>query len=489
MSRLTRLALVLALAAAGAVPTARMAAAGPSDRTAARATSSPAEASSCPAAGAAALRLEITSSSPKAEVHLLPGQVTGRKDVTASGGATSGYLADGVTVAVPPGATGTLVTDVVVVDPSLADHLTIRVDKEGTGTVSVTVRSRSGYGSAAKLVARKTGASTSVPRAQLFDPSWTMPKADPRQLVLAAYYPWFGATGWDALPVAERPLDPRSVWSPEGVRSMTAQAKAHGVDGFAVSWMGAEKNGEAFDVAAAAAIEAGTVVTPYLETTEAVQRGGVPLVEQWLREAVARTGPASLRVGGAPVVFVWTMGKVSGPDWAGILQRLGQPVVLVGDADTSTHGSAMRGWHAYLPPVDLTGAADRNALRSAWFRGQAALDATLTPKLHVATVSPGFDDRALRGADRPVVSRDGGRYLATWEAALAGDPDMVLVTSWNEWYEGSEIEPGTRWGASALEETKAAAAAWKATSSCGAPAADEGSVTASAPTGKTPKRR
>lgn len=487
MSRPLRLALALLLAAVGAIPTARIAAARPLDRASAQMPVAAAEAPTCPPAGAAALRLEITSSSAKAQVHL-SGHVTGRKDVTTSGGATIGYLADGVTVTVPTGSTGKAVTDVVVVDPSLAETLTIRVDKEGSGTVAVTVRSRSGYGTAAKVVARKSSASTSVPRSQLFDPSWSLPKADPRKLVLAAYYPWFSATGWDALPVAERPLDPRSVWSPEGVRSMTEQAKAHGVDGFAISWMGAEKNGEAFDVAAAAAVEAGTVVTPYLETTEALERGGVPLVEQWLREAVSRTGPASLRVDGVPVVFVWTMGKVSGSDWSAILQRLGQPVVLVGDADTSTHGSTMGGWHTYLPPVDLTGAADRNLLRSGWFRGQAALDTTLTPKLHVATVSPGFDDRALRGADRPVVSRDGGRYLATWEAALAGDPDMVLITSWNEWYEGSEIEPGTRWGTTALEETRVVTAGWKTSPTCGSTPGGEETATTDAHWGKRPKR-
>ena len=300
-----------------------------------------------------------------------------------------------------------------------------------------------------------------VPRDRLFDPAYRLPKADDRKLVLAAYYPWFSATGWQNMPVAERPLDPRSVWSPSGVLSMTQQAKANGVDGFVVSWMGTEKNGEAYDVAATAARQTGNVVAPYIEISEAMNRGGLATVELWLKEALDHTGPASLTEGGVPVVFVWNMAVVSGSDWAGVLSRLGQPVYIVGDGDTNVYGKSMPGFHTYLPPTDLTGAAERNGMRSAWYRGQAALDSTIKPRLHMISVSPGFDDRILRGADRPVVSREGGRYGATWDAAMAGDPDMVLITSWNEWYEGSEIEPGTRFGSTALAETANRSAAWK----------------------------
>ena len=34
----------------------------------------------------------------------------------------------------------------------------------------------------------------------------------------------------------------------------------------------------------------------------------------------------------------------------------------------------------------------------------------------------------------------------TWHAALDSDPDWVLITSWNEWHEGSEIEPSLEHG-------------------------------------------
>jgi hypothetical protein len=94
-------------------------------------------------------------------------------------------------------------------------------------------------------------------------------------------------------------------------------------------------------------------------------------------------------------------------------------------------------------------------------RGAALFDPRITPPLTVATVSPGYDDRKTRGLSNPVVYRDGGkRYDQTWDAALAGSPDWVVVTSWNEWYEDTSIEPGTATGAQALAQTKQRARAW-----------------------------
>lgn len=413
-------------------------------------------------ATAARLRVRVRSTAARVDVHLSPGQVTGRKDLSATGGATTAYVPDGVRVNVPSGATGVVETEIIAVDPSRATDLTLAIDKTAGGTATVKIWASSGYGRPVTLTASATSAQVTVPRSDLFDPAFSLPKADGRKLVLAAYYPWFGATGWSALPVAEAPVDPRSVWNAAAVLSMTRQARDNGVDGFVVSWMGADKNGMAFDLAATAAEQTNGVVAPYLEVSEGLNRGGVPTVERWLREALDRTGPASLTMGSAPVVFVWDMAKVTPAEWAGIIARLDRPVRLIGDANTGTHGAVMQGWHAYLPPTDLTGQAERAAFRSAWFRGQAALDPSITPMVQVATVSPGFDDRALRGSDRAVVSRAGGRYDATWDVALAADPDMILVTSWNEWFEGSEIEPGVLNGDTALETTARRSAAWKA---------------------------
>jgi hypothetical protein len=48
---------------------------------------------------------------------------------------------------------------------------------------------------------------------------------------------------------------------------------------------------------------------------------------------------------------------------------------------------------------------------------------------------------------------NGERYADTWRAAVGSDPEWVLITSWNEWYESTHIAPGVNSGGRALEQT------------------------------------
>ncbi|WP_248958692.1 discoidin domain-containing protein [Sphaerisporangium perillae] len=65
------------------------------------------------------------------------------------------------------------------------------------------------------------------------------------------------------------------------------------------------------------------------------------------------------------------------------------------------------------------------------------------------SVAPGYiDDRAVPGNTTPTLGRgNGATYDTEWQNALApatgGDPSWVSVTSFNEWHEGSVIEPAS----------------------------------------------
>ena len=41
---------------------------------------------------------------------------------------------------------------------------------------------------------------------------------------------------------------------------------------------------------------------------------------------------------------------------------------------------------------------------------------------------------------------DKSRHFQVFLEAIKANPDWVLITSWNEWYEGSEIEPSYELG-------------------------------------------
>jgi hypothetical protein len=73
----------------------------------------------------------------------------------------------------------------------------------------------------------------------------------------------------------------------------------------------------------------------------------------------------------------------------------------------------------------------------------------------VVPVMPGYIDTHL-GRDDPMVHpRNGGRlYHEQWQHALKQRPELIIVYSWNEYFEQSAIEPTNEWGDSYLRWTK-----------------------------------
>jgi hypothetical protein len=57
------------------------------------------------------------------------------------------------------------------------------------------------------------------------------------------------------------------------------------------------------------------------------------------------------------------------------------------------------------------------------------------------SVGPGYDAIRADGDVQLKPRRHGATYDAMWTAALASSPDAVTITSYNEWGEGTQIEP------------------------------------------------
>ena len=57
------------------------------------------------------------------------------------------------------------------------------------------------------------------------------------------------------------------------------------------------------------------------------------------------------------------------------------------------------------------------------------------------SVGPGYDARLATRTDAVRLRDDGLTYDRMWKTALKADPDIVTVTSYNEWQEGTQIEP------------------------------------------------
>ena len=314
------------------------------------------------------------------------------------------------------------------------------------------------------------------------------PGALPR-LVLAFHYPWYGTpegpTGrwrhWNhprlAMPEARvlgfrnprreaapgrldvgatdypagGPYDSRD---PRLIRAQLDAAAAAGLDGFVVSWWGGEsEEARTFAALLAAARGTGLRLAPYYEAGELWPRGGAGVAAD-LEALLDRHGghPAFLRFGEAPVVFVYAAHRLRPPVWEYVLRRLhagGRRVFLVGDAARSGWIERLDALHVYTPVTVLAAGRDLTAD----YRARAAAAAAAGIPF-LAAVAPGFDDRAIRRPGTVVPRLDGATYDATWRAALAAEPAWVLVASWNEWHEGSEIEPSVEHGARYLEATR-----------------------------------
>ena len=57
------------------------------------------------------------------------------------------------------------------------------------------------------------------------------------------------------------------------------------------------------------------------------------------------------------------------------------------------------------------------------------------------SVGPGYDAARATGDLRVKPRRNGLTYDAMWISALRANPDLVTITSYNEWSEGTQIEP------------------------------------------------
>lgn len=72
----------------------------------------------------------------------------------------------------------------------------------------------------------------------------------------------------------------------------------------------------------------------------------------------------------------------------------------------------------------------------------------------VVAVGPGYDDRAVEGRKTPVREREKGVfYQRAWYAATRLKPAIVVIETWNNFHEGSEICESREFGRTYLDKT------------------------------------
>lgn len=301
------------------------------------------------------------------------------------------------------------------------------------------------------------------------------------KLLLAFYYPWYGSrqgpTGfdraWEDKPPPNTPrLGMYDSQNPEVFRQHIEWARRAGIDGFIVSWWG---QGDFTDevlreVVLPIAAEESFPITLYYEPL-----GTPDQIAANMRYILTTYGqhPAYMQVDGAPVIFAFHQVTVGNgrAEWEYVFDQLEhadlecfcQAAGLLaafhrGDTGFDYLFELFEGVHMYAfgaLPLDLVARLNRSN----------ALKATVLGTSYAATVNPGVDNSLWHddfGFDRLVIERMGGEYYRrTWQAATASDPDWILLTSFNEWHEGTEIEPSEEHGETYIDMTRELVDDWK----------------------------
>lgn len=279
----------------------------------------------------------------------------------------------------------------------------------------------------------------------------TQSSGDP--LVLAFYYTWFDEQTWTYDRLSDLPAQPYASRDREVMGRHIQQAQGAGIDAFLVAWYGphgdsnqTEPNLAAMlDEAAARGFRIGI-----LFETDSPFLGNVGAVTDALQQALSRhaSHPAYLRVDGRPVLFFWRPTLYSVDTWQAIRQQVdpGHTSIWIGEGVDTSYLAVFDGHHLYSntwnPPADLYSVNQK-------FAGQvaAARERFGSYKFWVATVMPGYNDVRIRPGVGFVQDREGGNYFArSWQAAMASNPNWIVINSFNEWPEGTYIEPSAAFG-------------------------------------------
>jgi len=298
----------------------------------------------------------------------------------------------------------------------------------------------------------------------------TVPAAaqSPERLVLAFYYNWFDENTWTAQMVPDMPAEPYVSRDRGAMGRHIDQAKSAGIDALVVNWWGPQDDNQTetnlramLDEAAARGFRLAVDVdmnSDYLRSAGAIQTAMAHLLSTHAQHG------AYLKVEGKPVIFFYHQNhRLSTEGWAAIRNAVdpGRNSLWIEEGTDVSPLSLFDGHHLYS--VTWANRTDMGYTANKFARLVRARAAALgAPKVYVATVMPGYDDRKTgRGGAFAVGREDGAYYVRSWQAAIDASPDWVIINSFNEWREGTHIEPSQTFGTRYLEMTAQWAAAFR----------------------------
>jgi hypothetical protein len=274
--------------------------------------------------------------------------------------------------------------------------------------------------------------------------------ADNPHPTLAYYYAW-----WDQSTFGQTLYRPEQAYNSDDagtIQRHVREAQSAGINGFVLSWYG---NGDRTDHNLSQLLDVGQSTgfhsTIHFETPHF---WGADDVVAQLRGfyAAHASHPGLLRYEGRPVIFFWRASTFDNATWNAIRAHVdpGHNAVWIADGDDFgiLRGDAWDG----ISPYAIAWSANPARQLPNW---ASKAQAVAPDKLWIPPVSPGCNDTAARATTCSRERAGGAYYQSTWDGALASGPQWaIIVSTFNEWMESTQIEPSVQYGDQYLQITR-----------------------------------
>jgi hypothetical protein len=269
--------------------------------------------------------------------------------------------------------------------------------------------------------------------------------------VLADYQPWFGDP--DHIDVGYSSQDPNVL------RKQIENARKMGIYAFVVDWYGPRRpflDRSTTLLQRIASEQHFHIALMYDETQDDTGHATDDAMEAMELAYQKYIGPtaagrdAYLMYNGRPVIFVFP--KRGRTDWDQVRQQVNQwqspPILLYEDDPPSQYAKAFDGEYAWVYPGSKGWTADGQAWGEDYLTDFYAKMRKHSDQVAVGGIWPGFNDaRASWSLHRHIDPRCGKTFDDTLRLFEENDESshpvpFVLIATWNDYEEGTAIEPG-----------------------------------------------
>lgn len=280
----------------------------------------------------------------------------------------------------------------------------------------------------------------------------TLTHAQAERPIMAFYYPWWEMSDWTYDRMSDLPDPHYSGGDDETIKRHIRQADEAGIDAFICTWYGPDE--ERLDARCRRLMQLASELGSDLKVAIIPDQSAWPALKgiDALTNAIDvlerdfMSQPNYLRFQGKPAVF-W----FNPPSLGGVAAW--QQLRSQADPNREQFWFGGTDNFDYLDVYDTLYYFDIT-----WEREPGAAMVSYNERLDgrapfIATVMPGYDDLRIRGGHQR--DREGGEYYRnSWKDATRYNPAGVVLTSFNEFFEGSHIEPSEQFGDLYLKLTR-----------------------------------